>query len=347
MKILHCIWSFHTGGTEEMLLDIITAQSKKHDVHLVIINDDFSQDMVDKIPENVVVHCMGRKRGSKSLLPLLRLNMLVLRLLPDAIHMHNPELPAVVLPWTGSRKFLTVHALDRQLQGWRHVRRVVAISQAVADDLRQRYGIDALVVTNGIDAARILRRAPEAFSGTFGVVQVGRLDIANKGQDILIKALADVRRRGYGDVRLTLIGAGSDAGVLAEMAEAEGVADIVTFAGLRDKHQIYATLRDYDLMVHPSRREGFGLTIAEAMTAGLPVAVPDEGGPYEVTDKGRLALTFPTDDVKACADAIIRAHDHYDELLARVDEARDYAVRNFSIDRTVSEYLSMYFSKSV
>ena len=57
-----------------------------------------------------------------------------------------------------------------------------------------------------------------------------------------------------------------------------------------------AHLTDYDLFVQPSRWEGFGLTVAEAMAAGVPVLVSEGQGPAEVTQGSRYGWLFANGD---------------------------------------------------
>ena len=50
----------------------------------------------------------------------------------------------------------------------------------------------------------------------------------------------------------------------------------VRFLGNQSREYVYSHLKDYDLFVQPSRFEGFGLTVAEAMAACVPVLVTQE-----------------------------------------------------------------------
>lgn len=94
-------------------------------------------------------------------------------------------------------------------------------------------------------------------------------------------------------------------------------------------------------MCHPSRYEGFGLTIAEAMAAGLPLALTAGDGPWEVAAHGRLCASFANGDSAACADAVSRVISDYDSALARAAEALKYVAR-FDIAAMVANYNSFY-----
>ena len=57
-------------------------------------------------------------------------------------------------------------------------------------------------------------------------------------------------------------------------------------------------------MFHLVRYEGFGLTVAEAMAANLPVLISDEGGSYEIIGKGKYGYAFKMEDMDGCAKQI-------------------------------------------
>lgn len=95
-------------------------------------------------------------------------------------------------------------------------------------------------------------------------------------------------------------------------------------------------------MCHPSRFEGFGLTIAEGMAAGLPMALPEGGGPWEVADSGRLCESFISDNATSCADAIARIIDNFPAALKLADDGYKHVNENYSVRRMVSEYEHYY-----
>lgn len=141
-------------------------------------------------------------------------------------------------------------------------------------------------------------------------------------------------------MEITFIGGGDDSG-LRKLAEEKGIADRVVFAGLRDRGYIYSHLADYDAMCHPSRSEGFGLTVAEGMAAGLPLIVTRHDGPWEVADGGRLCADFEKDNVGSLADAIVKVKDNYAEFQSVADEGLEY-VKRYDIGRTIADYENFY-----
>ena len=66
MHILHVQFSFITGGTETMLVDIINEQIKTNEVSLLVINDKCDKALLDKIDSRVKIYYCGRPEGSKN-----------------------------------------------------------------------------------------------------------------------------------------------------------------------------------------------------------------------------------------------------------------------------------------
>ncbi|MBU4185795.1 MAG: glycosyltransferase, partial [Proteobacteria bacterium] len=95
----------------------------------------------------------------------------------------------------------------------------------------------------------------------------------------------------------------------------------------------------------PSRNEGISNTILEAMATGLPVIATDVGGNPELVKHGHSGLLFPPGDCEALVDALnfyIEQNPHMIEIHGR--NARERAVREFSLNRMVKEYETLYKS---
>lgn len=340
LHILHCIYSMHVGGAETMLIDIANDQARRgHRVTIVVVNDIVDERLLAKLDPEVAVVRMNRRQGDKPLLMMARLNMLILRLRPDIIHAHHHKFCRLVQV-RSRRLLLTVHALETEMQ-YAHGSRMVAITDTVRDDVLARVsGARIRTIFNGIRTADIAVRPPKAFEGNLKIVQVANLLPHIKGQDVLIKALGFLAHRGVTNVEASFIGAGDPAALVA-LAEKNGVADRVHFLGARDRDYIYSALAGYDAMCHPSRHEGFGLTVAEGMAAGLPVILTRGDGPWEIADKGRLCIPSENGDPESVADAIEELIATYPEALERARVARGF-VERFDISRTVDNYLDYY-----
>ncbi len=341
MKILHVIFSFLTGGAETMLVDIVNEQaSRGHEVELLIVNSGVDEEILSHVSQTVTITKFNRTEGSMPLLLMVRLNLFALRRNPDIIHLHTHKLTGL-LRVRRSTTVYTVHDL-RTPMTYCYANHMAAISDAVKEDVLARVkNAKIRVISNGINLDTIERRHENTHPNTFHIVQVARLFADKKGQDILIDALAQLLKRGY-QADITFIGEGRDLEMLQQQAEQLGIADKVHFTGNLVRKEVYSTLKNYDLMCHPSRFEGFGLTIAEGMAAGLPLALPEGGGPWEVADRGRLCESFISGNATSCADAIARIIDNYPAALKRADEAIKHVDAKYSVSRMVSDYERYY-----
>jgi glycosyltransferase involved in cell wall biosynthesis len=136
------------------------------------------------------------------------------------------------------------------------------------------------------------------------LLAVARL-VHQKGLDLLIRALAELRLPPSSDWCLVLVGDGPERQSLEELAVREGVADRVRFEGFQANPGLY--LARASVFVLPSRHEGMPNALLEAMAAALPVVVSDASpGPLEMVEPEVTGLVVPSGDVSALAVALGR-----------------------------------------
>jgi glycosyltransferase involved in cell wall biosynthesis len=185
--------------------------------------------------------------------------------------------------------------------------RVIAVSQAVAESLRRSGVIEAskiTVVHNGIDTDRFGRSGG---SGDIPVLvgMVGHL-APIKGQDIFLRAAALLAAR-RPEVHFVVIGEDKSPQMgyrkfLESLLIELGLSGRVSMPGWRD--DIPAALSSLTLFVSAARSEPFGLSIVEAMAAGLPVVATASEGALEIIDDGFSGKLVPVSDPESLAKAI-------------------------------------------
>ena len=128
-----------------------------------------------------------------------------------------------------------------------------------------------------------------------------------KGHEHLLEALRRIREQRPG-VELTIVGDGPLRSSLERMASDLGVADAVTFAGMRGREEVAALLREADVFVLSSLWENAPHAVIEAFASGLRVVATDVGGVSELMDPDAGALVPPADP-EALAAATLAALD--------------------------------------
>ncbi len=138
--------------------------------------------------------------------------------------------------------------------------------------------------------------------GAVRLLYVGRV-VRTKGLRDAIRALARLDRT---DVRLDVVGDGSDRAACEELAASLGVAGLVTFHGMVPKEKVAEFYAAADAFIFPSYREPGGNVVYEAMASGLPLIVSDRGGPAATVDES-CAIRVRPDTPEQFADALAEA----------------------------------------
>lgn len=179
------------------------------------------------------------------------------------------------------------------------------------------------------------------------VLFVGRL-LKRKGIDTLYAALAPVLAEQ--DLYLFYVGPedmpehffGDEAGLLEALKDdirKDGLEDRVRFLGKRS--DVPRLMASADLLAHPARIEGFGLVLAEALAAGLPVVASNvDGIPEVLEDTGSLLI--PPDDPAACRDAVLAALNWTEHERATVVTSGRERANAFRTERRVDELAAMF-----
>jgi glycosyltransferase involved in cell wall biosynthesis len=193
----------------------------------------------------------------------------------------------------------------------RRADRVVAVSADAARDIQELFGIPAEridVAHHGVRGAEAAVATPESELrarlglGSAPVVLCVAQKRPYKNQEALVRALA---REGLEDVRLALPGARTPyEDRLRQLAAELGVADRIHLLGWVTDADLEGLYQLAACVALPSRLEGFGLPVLEAMARGVPVACSDRTAMPEVA--GDAAVLFDPDDPAALAGALRR-----------------------------------------
>lgn len=362
MKVIHVIWGLTFGGVETMLVNIANEQCRiGAKVTIIIINDLYEEILLKSFLPEIKIVLIHRKIHSKSPVFIFRFNRVLQQVNPDIIHLHSVRLYGIILNRRLSRiACTTLH--DSPTGSFRHagwsswvpiigrfkssgnvvyidkIPNIFAISRSVKDELKRKYGVDSHVVLNGIKTAMFQSRAQKNCSDVIKIIMVSRLEHQKKGHDLLIEAMAKLK----GKADVSFVGVGNSMDYLKKLSVNMGCGDFVHFLGKKPQDWIAGHLKDYDLFCQPSRWEGFGLTVAEAMAAQLPVLVSSGQGPAEVTCGETYGWIFENGNVDDLAEKIAYISSHYMEALSKAIRAREYVKEKYDVKATAKQYLDEY-----
>ena len=202
------------------------------------------------------------------------------------------------------------YALRQMLRAAEQAAGLLAVSQALADDMAERgfprgkitvhyTGLDRDLF-RPIDRAQGRARLAEEFGIPAGgplLASVGAL-IPRKGQHLVIRALARLP-----GAHLALVGTGPDQASLEILTRESGMAGRVHFLGSLDHQLLPAVLSAADAMVLPSASEGLANAWVEALACGCPLVITDAGGARELVTRPEAGRIVER-DAGAIAEAV-------------------------------------------
>jgi glycosyltransferase involved in cell wall biosynthesis len=316
MKIAHIVDSMEVGGAEMLVAQLCRLQRENgHDpsVYAILtlgpIGEQLRRDGFT-VQANVGRHLTDSVRNFYRIFEEQR---------PDVVHLHNPTpsvyagisarlagVPSIIS--TRHSLMAPPHSVVRELKysvaasccDW-----VVGICDATVSNIKRLHSIPArkiVRVYNGaLRLARVSYEQWPAKSG-FTLVFVGRLEPV-KNHALLLNGFrtALVQRP---DLRLWMVGDGSERSTLEELSAQLGITSQVTFWG--QQLDVAPFFSAADTFIMSSQSEGLPISLLQAFSIGLPSIVTDVGGMAEVVRLVRAGIIVPPMDAEAMSSAILR-----------------------------------------
>lgn len=340
MKVLHVVNDLSSGGAERLVLELYRRRAPDIEVAVATVAGPGPLEDVFRAA-GVPLVVGGRPRKHPGLRAVARLARAMESV--DVVHTHLfagdtwGRLAAVLArarrgfgPHQGGGRrpivVTTEHNVNRDETWQRTVKRalapvsdaIVCVSEAAAAYTRDVEGIpEVQVLVNGIDLGRF---GPHRGADGTRVLAIGRR-VPQKGFDVLVEALPD-------GMHLDIIGDGP------------WIVDHPRVRFLGRREDVPELLAGADILVVPSRWEGFGLAAAEGLAAGVAVVASDVDGLREVV--GDAGLLVPPGEVAPLHATLLRLG--ADPALRRVLGARGRArvAGRFDINDTVARYERLY-----
>lgn len=217
--------------------------------------------------------------------------------------------------------------------------KIIAVSHTTATDIEECFPADSsriLVVYNGIDP--VFFKSHDEKKGNY-ILYVGRAD-PYKNICAALSAYARASETYKIPHNFLIIGE-SDPRYTGSQALVEhlNLQNRVTFSGHLSHEELIKAYRGADLLLMPSRYEGFGYPVIEAMACGIPVIISQAPALVEIA--GTHAISVDPDNTDEFAEAInnVLTDSALSNRLSR--EGREHA-RNFTIEKMARETLKVY-----
>jgi glycosyltransferase involved in cell wall biosynthesis len=328
-RVMHILPSLENGGVQKATLDLVT-DMPDIDMAIVGINagGEYQEYFEKHCPTFVMAHEDGdlyRRYGWFKPGPVLRLANVIKDFEPNIVQTHTfgaASLGRAAAKLTGVPVIVdTLHSvytwkdrsalrIDGILGKWTD--RIVCVSSTVQEyAIQQNPRIPANkyeVIPNGVDVGRYHPRSNrEDTLARFGVSSeklvigsVSRLVQMKRTRDLVAAAPKILRK--YPNTHFLIVGDGPAAIGLTNRVEELDLQESFTFTGtVADTENIYPAL---DVFAQTSEREGFGLSLAEAMACGTAVIASNTGAVPELVRPGHNGLLYEVGDVEALTKGI-------------------------------------------
>ncbi|MFH1786627.1 MAG: glycosyltransferase family 4 protein [archaeon] len=302
------------GGGERRYYEILKRLAKKHEVHVYTMRIEGARK--EEVLDGIHVHRLGiphplnRRKYLPLLVYMMRLNS-AMRKYDFDIFDGNAYVSAMsgfyIAKYRKRPKVLTIHDIYGNKWGeYTHpllgpvgkfientllkldFDRVITVSDATKRLLIESRVPESKirVIYNGVDIKRFSGMKATREEGKF--IYVGRV-VEQKNIADLLRAFKIVHGK-KPDTRLVIAGSGKDDKQFLCMARDMGLSDSVEFRGFMEPNALVKEIASAAALINPSRQEGFGLALLEAMCAGTPVVAYDLGAYGAFAESGKNCI---------------------------------------------------------
>jgi len=339
MKIVNIILTSQNGGAEQAFIDYLSALKKLGHTNIAILKED--APYAAKIEDlGISVIKISNKFGYYDVFAINRIKRIVEDYAANIVVSHANRSNVLVRKALRKIKSKKIHqiAVNHSANVKRSIGSDIVISvnskiMAKTVDLGQSYD-RSFVVPNAINLEGIVVDKPVSFTKDKIVIgALGRFD-RTKGFDLLIKAVAELKKVSEKKFVLKLAGAGYFEQDLKKLVKDFGIEDRVEFLGwISDKSEFFSGV---DIFCIPSKNEPFGIVVLEAMKYGKPIVATSADGPMEILSNGKDSIIVNLQPEESVADSLSKAFQKIssDEFFANniVKNATEKLLKKYSYE---------------
>lgn len=356
MNVTICIPCLLTGGTEIQTLNLVRALREGGHKVTTICYFEYNKQMISAyIDAGSEVICLSKNgvriSGWKGIVFLMNeLKTVVRNCRPDVAHvqyMAPGAIPVLILKFLGVRTVIAtvhtfadiyprlriVHFIQRHC-----VRAFTCITKKAEESFfgsSQLFNEQTIIgkrnhftIYNALPSYITITDKPKVSNnkGTITLGVVSRLETI-KGMDIVIPAFGEVKKK-FKNVRLLVVGDGSCKIQMEKQTKELDLKDSVEFAGIQRQDSLQKYYDQIDILLMPSRSEGFGLTAIEGMARGCVVVASEVGGLPEIVKNGKVGLLHKVSD--------------YDDMVEKICVLLNDRIFFYKLSATAIEYVKKF-----
>ena len=374
MKIIHIIPNLGKGGAERITIDIVRSlkRDSTNQVKLILFEDKIDYEVVDLLDViEIIPSKVQLSMHRKNILDIANLQQTFDNFQPDIIHSHlfEAEIVSRSCFFPSARWFTHVHDRMKSFENLNFFKirskrdltnyfekqylmkrynvnslnRYIAISENIETYLFAVLPVklqEVYLLPNAIEVSRFKRPFNDlkmADEQICKLISIGRLDI-NKNHQFLVDVVEHLKSRNF-PVLLEILGEGDQRINLESKIANLQLGKEIKLLGSLDNVQEY--FWKSDIYIHSATTEGFGLTLIEAMAAGLPVITLDGGGNKKLIQEGKNGFLIEDQNVKVFSDRIIELFQNKAQYNSFSQNAINFAAQ-FDINPYIDKLLTIY-----
>ena len=316
MRILHVIPNLLKGGAQRLAIDICNELTKIDKVECKLLVLSESKNEFNYCSSNIqIIYCTVKFKLSffrRNTIEIDEYEKIVNEFNPEIIHSHlyfaelicheNPKKniqyishlhsnnlvfkkPNIKMFWNKELIYRYYEKIRLKRKYYKSNKKHIAISRDTFNYFKDNipnHSKNIWILPNGINLERFKNTSPKTLNTKINLVTVGNL-FANKDQIFLLDVVNYVKNKKY-PISLNIVGDGPELRNITERVKFLKIEENVIISGQKDL--VEEELKQANFYVHSSNSEGFGLTIVEAMAAGLPVISYNAKGNKDIIKNG-------------------------------------------------------------
>ncbi|MBN3518750.1 glycosyltransferase [Algoriphagus lutimaris] len=365
MKVVRVVSELDFGGVEKVLAISLPALKNQNGLELkLIVLGKGGKVAEELVPNGIEPQILSFNPRIPNFKLIKKLQNILIEFAPDVVHTQGGEanfhgiwaaklanVPLVIGEEIGIPNH---HTYWRYVFKWvyRKANKVIAISEAVKEAIVELEEVEASkvsVVYNPVNIGiegrdfslrssgrndQITSNSPFVFVCTCRLVPIKNLDRLIKAFEGLVK---ENQNR---ELLLRIVGEGPERNKLESLSQKLEMGGCVEFLGFQE--DVWPFLNEADSFILPSLREGSSVSLAEAMSAGLPSIVTKVGGASEILGKSQSGILIDPLKTLELQSAMQKLLDiPYEERISMGQRAEEEAKR-FSVEHYLDSLLSIY-----